>query len=307
MVVPREQDYPYSHLANEFDLGISAGTDVTELNAVVLYSDEVTEAAPDGLAVNFPVEAQVIDTGGMGTNGTRGAGGSSTPPNINDVLFGNPGSTRALFQLDHPNIETGNDQCFPIAVANSLQFLADTTDLVLPHSQVPGIKGDNSLVGQLDTAMNRTVVNRANGEGVHDIPGINGKLKYLAENGLQDRVETRHWGRYSGSADGAHTVNGRTASSVAGGLALPFDKIVDSLECGENCESAYSFPGGGHAIGLVAAGYTNGQPWIIEGSNINQASDSAGAGPQGFVFSYLKDTDKDGDYNLNGGARSWIC
>src|SRR5690606_6583470 len=86
MIVPLEEDFPYSHLANEFDLGVSPGTDVSTLNALVLYGDEVATAAPDGPAMDFPVAAQDIDTGGLGLNGTRNAGGASTPPNINDVL-----------------------------------------------------------------------------------------------------------------------------------------------------------------------------------------------------------------------------
>ena len=297
-----ETDYPYSHLSTRFDLGVNEGTDVSTLAATVIYGDTVLTAAPAESASSFPVASFTISQGGItDQNGNRGTRGSTSPPSLNDVLFGDPIDTRAIFQLDHPNIEAANNQCYPMAVANSLQFLANTTDLNLPHSHVAGIRGDNSLVGQIGAAMNRTVVSRSNGQGVNDTPGLRGKLQYLAANGLQDRVQTRHWGRYISTNNVSVTVGGKTASSTAMGQSINFDLVVSALEGGEDCEAAYTFAGGGgHAIDLVAAGYTNGQPWMIESSDIDQSSDSKGAGPRGFEFSYLKDTNMNGDFNLSG-------
>lgn len=311
MIVPRERDYPYSHLSTEFNLKVTAGTDVSSMTAVVIYSDTVAQTAPAGSTTStYTVGNRTVNQSGSGdASGGRGAG-NSDPPDLTSILFGNSTATsRAIFQLDHPNQEAALNQCYPMAIANSLQFLANTTDLKLPHSHIPGLRGDNSLVGQLDTAMNRTAASRTSGSGVDDIPGVNGKLKYLVQNGLQDRVQTRHWGRFSGNTAGTYTEGGKTSGSTNGGLAIPFDEIVSSLERGENCEAAYSWPAapgvpsGGHAIDIVAAGYTNGQPWIIESSDLNQGSDSDGAGPKGFRFDLLKDTDNDGDYNLNGSTK----
>jgi hypothetical protein len=303
MIVPLEQDFPYSHLSTTLDLGVAEGADLSTLEALVLFSSEVAETVPVGTASTYPVGAESMVQDGLGgENGQRGAGPAS-PPDLSTVLFADPTNNRSLFQLDHPNLEAAQNQCYPMAVANSLQFLANTTDLELPHSHVPGLRGDSSLVGQLDAAMDRIVISRRSGQAVHDVPGIDGKLKYLVDNDLQDRVQTRHWGKFSGDGSRVHIVGAKRATSAAGGLSLPFDELLNSLERGENCEAGYSYPGGGHAIDIAAAGYINGQPWIIDSSDINQSSDYAGAGAQGFQFSLLKDTNSDGYMNLNGSTK----
>lgn len=315
MVVPRERDYPYSHLSTEFNLQTAAGTDVTLMSAYAVYSDTVFQVAPTGgNPATFTVGNQTVNQTGSGdATGGRGAG-ASDPPDLTNILFAaSQGLTRAFWQLDHPNQEAALNQCYPMAVANSLQFLENTTDLKLPHSHIPGLKGDTSLVGQLDLAMNRTAASRTSGSGVDDVPGINGKLKYLVQNGLQDRVQTRHWGKFAGATAGSFSEGGKSASSTAGGATIPFDEILGAIERGEDCEAAYSWPAGtnpdgspkfgGHAIDLVAAGLTNGQPWIIESSDLDQGSDSDGAGAKGFRFNVLKDTNGNGYFNMNGSTK----
>ena len=304
MAVLPDTEYPYSHLSTRFDLGINEGTDVISIDAAIIFSDEAFESAPSGTSSTFTVGSLTYSSSGVGNDdGTRGARGDPVPPTLNDVLFTDPTNTRAIFQLDHPNLEAADNQCYPMAIANSLQFLANTTDFSLPHSHVVGLKGDQSLVGQIAQQMNRIVTDRRNGRPVKDDVGIQGKLKYLAANGLQDQVQTRHWGRYASTSNLSETVNGKTATSTAMGQALNFEMMVTALEGGENCEAGYSYStGGGHMIDIVAAGYTRGQPWIIEASDVDQSSDSMGSGPEGLIFSHLKDSDNDGDFNLNGGG-----
>lgn len=299
MPVMPESDYPYSLLSTEFDLGVNEGTDIESITAVVLYSDDVKLSAPSTTSATFSVGSRVRSNGGLDVN-ARGARGSTTPPVLNDVIFGDPTNTRAIFQLDHPNIQAASNQCYPMGVANSLQFLANTTDLSLPHSHVQGLKGDNSLVGQLDTHMNRVVTNRTNGAPVGDIAGLQGKMNYLLANGLEDRIQTRHWGRFAGNTPVSVSLNGKTATSTNMGLAVSFDMVVTALEGGENCEAGYTHSTGGHVVDIVAAGFTNGQPWMIEASDDDQTSDTKGTGAEGFVFSNLVDTDNDGDFNMNG-------
>ncbi|MDH3998197.1 MAG: hypothetical protein OET90_05105 [Desulfuromonadales bacterium] len=304
-----EKDFPYSHLSSQFDLSVTPGADVTSLSLGVVYSDDIKTSMPASLRDSFPVGDINYSSGGIGEGLDRNAGGATQPPTMEDVMFGDPANTRAIFQLDHPNIEAADNQCYPMAVANSLQFLEDTTDLEIPHDHKAGLKGDDSLVGQLGTHMNRTVVGRRAPEsgtensGVDDLVGINGKLKYLAANGLSERVQTRHWGLYAGNTNASQSNGAATATSAAQAQQIDFESIVSALEGGEDCEAAYSYTvsGGGHAIDLVAAGYTNGQPWIVESSDIDQDSDSEGAGPSGFIFSHLTDNNDDGYPELSGG------
>lgn len=306
MPVMSDSDYPYSHLSSKFDLGVSAGTDVTSLDVVLSLSDTVLQSAPTGNPVNFPVEAAASSQGGMSDDEfpNEGVRSPTSPPNNVGVSFADPSNNRMIFQLDHPNIEAAQNQCFPASVANSLAFLEKTTALKLPHRNVPGLKGDQSLVGQLDSTMNRPVTSRLNGGGTLVDEGIKGKLQYLADNGLHERISTRHWGRY-GNQDFSASNGDKTATSKGQGSSLDFNKLVDALDGGEDCEIGYYYTRadgsmGGHAVDLVAAGYIAGQPFMIENSDLEQGDDNAGAGRSGFIFSHL--TPRSDGYLGKGGT-----
>lgn len=301
-----ENDYPYPLLSTRFDLGVSNGNTVSQLSVDILYSDDVKTAGVTGGAAAFPVADLDFSQGGAAPESEEelDAGGPAdpAPPTLNDVLFGDPENTTAIMQLDHPNVEAALNQCVPMSVANSLQYLEDTTDLVIPHTHKPGLKGDDSLVGQLGAAMGRDAESRTKGGGVKTNPAIQGKMRYLAENNLQDRIKTTTWGLWGASKDQSVTVDGRTANSTSKGSTVVFTDVVSALQGGQDCEANYYFEGGAHAIDIVGAGITNGQPWMIEGSDIDQKSDSKGAGPKGFIFSHLIDSDKDGSLNMNGSS-----
>ena len=47
---------------------------------------------------------------------------------------------------------------------------------------------DGTIVGTLDAAMNRTVASRTSGSGVDSLPGLQGKLKFLADNNITNVV-----------------------------------------------------------------------------------------------------------------------
>lgn len=301
LLVPSEQSFPYPLIKSAFDLGVNEGTDVSELSATIVYTDTFSAVPPASNAKQFPVAEITVSQGGVTEIiGDTASRSSTSVPVVNEIGFTDPSNFRSSFQFDHPNIETAGSQCYPMAIANSLQFLENTTQLKLPHSHVPGLRGDQSLVGQLGQAMNRTVTSRRTGAGVNTLPGIQGKLRYLAENDLHERVQTRHWGKLLPN-NVEVVVDGKKASSIAQGASVSIDKIVEALEGGENCEATYFYGGGGgHAVDIVGAGYIAGQAFIIEASDLNQASDSLGAGKNGLIFSHLKDTNNDGRFNMNG-------
>lgn len=293
-----ESVYPYSGISTAFDLGVQIGTAVTQLTAAVQYTEELVTSFSATPATVFPVAPRNKSIGGAGVS----AGGPITPPTLNDVLFGDPANNDTITQFDHPNIEAANNQCMPMSVANSLQFLKDTQGLSLPHEHRAGLKGDNTLVGQLDTAMNRTVpdTNNRRDANATGVWGLQGKLKYLATNNLHGRISTTHWGvggPDSGANNVSSTVNGVTATSTGGGASVNFDQVLNALKDGQDCEMVYSWPAGSangvswdagaHAVDIVAAGKFNGQPWLIESSDVDQDSDSMGAGPAGLEFHAL--------------------
>ncbi|MGC9330023.1 MAG: hypothetical protein ACP5I1_20475, partial [Candidatus Hinthialibacter sp.] len=55
------------------------------------------------------------------------------------------------------NVEAAKNQCFPMSIANSLQYLEKVFGINVPHDHIMGLKGDDSLVGQLDSYANRSV------------------------------------------------------------------------------------------------------------------------------------------------------
>lgn len=300
-----EKDYPYPSIATRFDLGVLEGSAVSQLSADVLYSDDVKQVGVIGSPAAFAVDDYIMSPGGISAEpGVITGAGSAKPPSYKEVRFGDPENTRSIMQLDHPNEDAADRQCYPMAVANSMQYLADTTDLVLPHKHVIGLSGDDTLVGKIGKAMERDVTSRRNGNGVWYLEGIEGKLKYLAENNLQDRVRTRTWGTPDADSNHSVTVDGKTAVSTTEGAGTKlFSDYVAALEGGQACEAIYHWPGGAHAVAISGAGYTRGQPWIIYSSDDDQSSDTKGAHSAGIWFAHLVDSDDDGEFNLGGGER----
>ena len=228
---------------------------------------------------------------------------------MTNVVFGKPSAVvfkdlpanDAFIQSDHPNEEAANNQCAPMAVANSLQFLKNTQSLALPHAHKMGLKGDDSLVGKLDETYQRPVTSRRVGGGVGDL--LTGKLTYLANNNLAGRVSTRHWGStgVNGSNNASVTSGGVTATSTGKGASVKLDEVLQALKEGDDCEIGVLWgAGGGHVMDIVGMGQTAGQPWIVHASDVDQSNDSAGAGAAGVQFAWLTGPDANGLYHLNG-------
>lgn len=307
MPVQSVSSYPYSHLSTRFDLGVQNGTDVSMLDAIITYSDELLLSPPSSTPNQFSVNSESVVQGGLtdAVLGSQAGMSSREVPSLSSVTYPDTTNNRTSFQWDHPNIEAAQNQCLPASVANSLQFLENTTDLKVPHPNTMGLKGDNTLVGQLDQWMQRNASSRRSGPATSIYNGIIGKLQYLASNDLHDRVSTRHWG-ILGDTDYDVHLNGNTASSDGQGKKLSVDSLIDALDGGEDCEAGYFYPNGrggwgGHAVDLVAAGYIAGKPFMIESSDLNQTSDVHGAGRSGFLFSWLsQEPNQDGFLVMNG-------
>jgi hypothetical protein len=300
-----ETVYPYSRINTRIDLGVPLGTAVTQITATVSYSDTLLTAFSSAPATVFPVSGMSMSIGGG--NGVS-AGGPVTPPTFTDVLFSNPSANDAIIQYDHPNEQAASNQCAPMSVANSLQYLKDTQGLQLPHEHKMGLKGDNSLVGQLDTAGNRPATSRTVGSGQWLLQT---KLNYVAANNLGSKIVTTQWGASgpdSGGADQSVTVNNVTVTAKGKGSKINIDELMQALREGQDCELVYHWGGanpGAHAVDLVGAGKHNGNPWLLVASDITQAGqavngDSKGAGPEGFEFEYLG-APVNGIYTSSGG------
>lgn len=205
------------------------------------------------------------------------------------------------------NVQCAVDQCFPMAIANGLQFLEGEGVLVVPHNHAMGLKGDNTLVGQLDTACDRSATSRLVGNGVWFPPMLDGLFEYLDDNQLDGALDHRHQDRGYGVAaqdeplpDGDFTRHGIT--STDDGADIEWDWIVDRFLDGCALVAVYTWDRsggglGGHAVRITGVGVLAGRPWIRYSHDASQANDTSGLED---VLVWWQDLDNDGLVNFGG-------
>ncbi len=309
----------YNNMAIKFRLGESKESPPVEtVMAYVVVTSQPLSSAPEGEMSEWPVTPHTFNAEGKEDEVTE----IPDPPPVNAPIvaaggaiegaaeewpFGdvfNVKNEKALdihfmeeavsknfnvcFQKKHrdKNIEAANNQCGPASVTNSLSWLKEIWGTTLPHSIGMGLKGDNTTVGKLDTAMNRTVTNRRNGRALGDGNFVNGKLKYLADNKIC--LVVKHQDDAFGNTDQAY--NG--FKSQKNGKPT-FDFICKEICKGEDVEIGYTYKGGGgHWVNAIACGHILGKPFITFVSDHDQSDDTKGTGL--VDVSSLEDKDKDG-------------
>ena len=143
-------------ITSYFDLGLDLPSEVASLNVSVDFSSDPTVLFSNNQFSNVNVGKTFWATGGVGDPLTM----IEEPFAAGSVVFDPAGQTEVLAsQSIEPNVQCATNQCFPMSIANSLQFLENThpRDFIVPNDHVVGLRGDNSLVGQLDTLSNRNV------------------------------------------------------------------------------------------------------------------------------------------------------
>ena len=90
------------------------------------------------------------------------------------------------------NVQCAYNQCMSMAVANALQYLDDMGQTTLAHDHVPGLFGDDTLVGQLDEYSARSVTSRDVGGGLSVTSMVEGAFEYLSIEGLSADLQFRH-------------------------------------------------------------------------------------------------------------------
>ena len=203
------------------------------------------------------------------------------------------------------NVEAALNQCAPMSIANSLQFLEETFGINVPndHVQGEGGRGGDSLVEALDIAMNRNVTSRRNGRGLTINSILNGKFKYLNENGLQNALVNKHQGRGRAGvgiiAEGDYSSN--EVTSRDDGAIVTWGWICQQIQEEEDVEIAFVYEDdagdvtGGHAVRVFECGVTQGRPWIGYAHDRDQSDDTKGLET---VRVYLDDRDDDGKLNI---------
>ena len=264
-----------------FPIGVSDGTLVSTKSLKIDYSAAPSVSFSGGPTSAFTVGHIGLAQGGVGTS-LSGYLGTANPALANFTLNG---LVSGVYQKNHPNQQSADDQCAPIGIANSLTWLKDTQGLPVPDPNNIGLKGDNLLVGKLDTLMGRGVRTRADGDGVQPIDILKGKLTYVGNAGLAGKVVTKH----QGLLGGADVMASNGQVSYGKGAAVDINFIINELMHGEDVEMAFFYPDGqGHMVDITGAGFILGVPWITYVSDHLQSdvdlTDTMGTGMVDFSF-----------------------
>jgi|GEM_PF-2175458 len=252
--------------------------------------------------IRIPVVPTKLNFGGVGPTPT--AVPEVTKPELN---FNKDADNFAYMLPNNINIQAAQDQCFPMSIANSLAWLdAQYPGVNVPHEHKPGLKGDNTLVGKLDTAMNRAVKSRTDADGVFFEGAMTGKFKYMSENGLKDSIITQHMGKGNepGFPDGDFESSG--IKSEHKGDHVTFDWICSEIQKGEDIELVYTWeaaPGGSagaHAVRVVGCGKTRGTAWLkLLDDGLQSRTDRSDRFGLRVRQVFVADLDDDGDLNFD--------
>ena len=302
-------------VATYFTLMPPGQEDVTALSAYVTFSTTPAEVFGDGARADFPVGAASWNGEGAGDMGTTSVG----PPPPPFIILESP-PDESHIQPNAVNVQTAKNQCFPMSIANSLQYLEDRFNVNVPHNHVMGLKGDASLVGQMDTLANRNAPSRDVGSGVWFVPMLEGKFEYLAANGLANALVHKHQGRGYGDPNldqalkpGDFQHMGIVSQDM--GAQVTWEWVCDEIKKGEDVELVFSYddaagnPTGGHAVRVFGCGITEGNHWLRYLHDATQTYMGAGGVLQGDDVgletpdAYVSDMDGDGMLNFGSAGR----
>ncbi len=304
MPVPPPTEPP---LVTYFHLDAEEG-DPLELVAVRVQHSrypiaDITEWADDLAA--FEVEDWLSAKGGVTNEPTEDPG---LPPLSVPVGTAVPvGQETYTFFQPVTNVQCAESQCFPMAVANCLQFLEDGVHLAVPYAHVLGLRGDNTLVGVLDGDFYRFVQSRSVGDGSSFIEAVDGTFKWLRESLQETSLTYRHQDRGWGTVGvdslpgGNYTKDGVT--SVDDGALVSANWLEQRVRDGCAVVAVYHESTGGHAVRVTGFGRIGGIPWVRYSHDDVQTSwdptDTKGLENVWFMLA-----DSDGDGQLNMGSQS---
>lgn len=291
---------PYGGLRTNLELPIAPGTDTNQVNAYVEFSPTPNPFFVGGAQGGWGVDGISYNARGK-ISLLPQPPAPAIPPGGRLVTFPAGGLTGPRFlQINYPNVQTADNQCGPMAVANGLEYLHSARNLAVPHVHAPGLGSDTTnqrLVSQLDRQMGRNSVSRASGSTLDDYNVVEGTLFYLTSTDVQLKIPVEHMDDDFGDSD--VSLGGLT--SVGRGKAPSASFIFDKLSKNWAVELGYTGKGGGHWVSVIEYSTILGVPAIRYTSDHDQTSSDAtdSKGTDGRPdFSFLVDTDGDGLLNL---------
>jgi hypothetical protein len=322
-------------IAVYFDLFVDLGVDITSLSAHVELTSEPVSYFTDGPRVTYPVD--VVQYNAEGSAGEMQTTAIPEPPKPIDE-FNPEGLTYSKVKpnVEGENVQTAMNQCAPMAIANSLQYLENRYGINIPHDHKPGIRGDNSLVGQLDEHMKRvrctpldadgnctcpagTIPIRTDGCGVYVKEMVDGKFSYLKANGLGNKLVQKHQGYHHcpnpgpnepgrlPAGDYTDPNTGITSKDASVNGKVTFDWLYAQVDSCEDVEVIYCYEDedgncvGAHAVRIFGAGKTLGVPWLKYKDDAEQ-TDTDPNDEEGLEEAQVFVSDLDGDGMPNFGS-----
>ena len=290
------------HLSIYFNLGVKPGEDIQQLSAYVQFTAEPTVEFKDGPRNEYNIVPVDYNAEGLGPNSP------AAPGYIGLIDFQQSGSTYDFTKPnlhENENVQCAKNQCAPMGVANSLQYLENTHSSFfnVPDEHIIGLYGDDSLVGQLDTYMGRAAASRTNGPGVMGDEMLEGKFQYLADNGLRYDLIHRHQGHgFFDMPIGDYTHAGITSYDESVDGKVTFDWIEEQVRNCEDVEVGIKWgSGGGHVVRIYGCGKTLGQPYLrFKHDRLQTHNDLTDT--QGLEEAQVFVNDLDGDGMMNWGS-----
>lgn len=285
--LPVDTANKYGGLSVIFDLGASG-----PITDILVYADLSASPSVNFFGIpNTLFTVTSIDNNAQGSDSLRDSVGVNIDLSL--INFNLDGLIDFNWQPFHPNIEQDDNQCYPAAVANSLQWLKIFKGLPVTHNHVPGIR-NNTLVGQLDLAMERP----AHQLTPSAVAFLRGKLKYLNNNNLVKGMSVKHKQRPGITWLNGNFTEGNVTSKENVDATSLVEWIISEVKKGEDVEVRIGWTGGGgHMFDIIGAGYILGVPWISwvhdaeQAFNGNDVSTNGGVSfsDGGVGFSFVTD------------------
>jgi hypothetical protein len=250
-----------------FELSDSSGVDVTSLVSRVEFTPNPVDSFYGSLIVDYPVTATIHSLGAV--NGDISDIGAPPGPLLAVPIPGVSPNTYNQPDTFNLQAQAANNQCGPMAAANSLAYLEARFGLDIPHAHTEGLRGDSTLVGQLDSLMGRNATDRTEGGDVTAEGFLSGKMAYLNDNDLGRKIILRHQG--TGQPTGfptGDTYEANRMRSANDGDNVTFEWICQQIQNGEDVELGYGHYDtdgvrhGGHAVRVTGCADIGGVKYL---------------------------------------------
>lgn len=300
VAIPGSSSYPYRSISTTLDLAVfptaTAGQRLPNLqNIIVNYTPVVANNVNAVIAASpLPrIVASFSACRAIGGTGPINSVGYGRAPNLVGLAFPGPAANPVgqFVGQNHTNVQAALNQCGPMAIANSLQYLKANTPfaflqnhvlgLGVPNNPNPSVAGDGTLVGDVDGFARRVITSRTTAIGQWP---MNGLLRFAAQQELAPQLSVRH--RVGGQAEWL-PATGNTAlpgnanytfagvTSTGAGNAYNHAWLVQEMSGNSTVTLDWQNATAHHYVQVVGSGYIARNPFVLHKSDLCQTNRDA--------------------------------